>query len=193
MSEQDTRVALTNERGQTKMYETVASRLARFRKDHPDWTVKPMMLACDDEVVRMVVEIGYFTESNQFVLIACGHSEEYRTSEGINATSALENCETSALGRALSFVGYGSADSIATAEEVIGAKRKAETIAEAKPGAVVLLQEAAKKGSAALQDAWEKSLSKEDRQACRGQLARLKREADKVDQSKKDYERGSHG
>jgi len=49
--------------------------------------------------------------------VATGHAEEKRTSSKINMTSALENCETSAIGRALAFLGFIS-DGIASAEEV---------------------------------------------------------------------------
>ena len=174
-------VPIENERGQTKMYETVASRVLRFRAENPTWSISTHILDCDDEVVRMEAQIGFISEGGHFVTVATGHAEEYRTTEGINATSALEVCETSAIGRALSFAGFGSPDSLASADEVLGAKRKAEIISETKPGALVVLQEAANKGSEALQYAWEKSLSKEDRQACRGYLAKLKRDAAKAD------------
>ena len=49
--------------------------------------------------------------------VATGHAEEKRTASKINMTSALENCETSAIGRALAFLGFIS-DGIASAEEV---------------------------------------------------------------------------
>ena len=49
--------------------------------------------------------------------VATGHAEEKRAASKINQTSALENCETSATGRALAFLGFIS-DGIASAEEV---------------------------------------------------------------------------
>ena len=49
--------------------------------------------------------------------VSTGHAEEKRTASKINQTSALENCETSATGRALAFLGFIS-DGIASAEEV---------------------------------------------------------------------------
>jgi len=53
-------------------------------------------------------------------VIATGHAEEKRSASRINQTSALENCETSAVGRMLAFVGITN-DSIASAEEVSSA------------------------------------------------------------------------
>jgi hypothetical protein len=52
--------------------------------------------------------------------VSTGHSEEKRNASKINQTSALENCETSATGRALAFLGFIS-DGIASAEEVSAA------------------------------------------------------------------------
>jgi hypothetical protein len=173
-------IELTNERGEVRTYETVASRLARFRADKPEWSIISELIACDDEVVRIRVSIGWVGDDGKIRVIASASAEEYRSDVGVNATSCLENCETSALGRALAFVGYGSPTSIASAEEIQGAKRKAAVIAEAKPGALILLQQASKKGAQELRRVWEDVLSKEDRQACRGHLARLKREAEKV-------------
>ena len=142
--EQKETVAITNERGQTRQYETVASRLRRFRTDHPEWSVITTVQYLDDEVARVEVDIGWIGEDHHFNVLARAHAEEYRAASEINQTSALENCETSALGRALAFLGYGSADSIASAEEVVGAKKKGDTLGAALPGALILLQNAAK-------------------------------------------------
>lgn len=170
-------VAITNERGQTKQYETVASRLRRFRSEHPDWSVLTEVMECTDEVVRMCATIGFMAVEGHPVVLSKAHAEEYRAASEINATSALENCETSALGRALAFLGYGSADSIASAEEVVGAKAKQATFAQAKPGALILLQNAAKEGLGELEKAWKKTLSDTDREACRPYITQLKKEA----------------
>jgi hypothetical protein len=171
-------VPITNERGQTRNYETVASRLSRFRADHPDWAIHSEIWEITDEVVRARVSIGFYDAGAlTFVVLSQAHAEEYRAASEINATSALENCETSALGRALAFIGYGSANSIASAEEVIGAKAKASTFAAAKPGALILLQNAAKVSYADLETCWKETLSAEDREACRPYITRLKREA----------------
>ena len=181
MTEERETVPITNDRGQVRNYETVPSRLRRFREANPAWTINTSIIHIDDECVRVRVEIGWLNEpTGQFMLIASAHAEEYRNASEINATSALENCETSALGRALAFVGFGSADSIASAEEVIGAKAKGSAFAETKPGALILLQNAAKKGLTELESVWKKTLSAADREACRPYITKLKREASEV-------------
>src|SRR6202051_2367387 len=173
-------VAITNDHGQTKQYETVASRLRRFRTDHPDYSIVTHITDITDEVVRVQAEIGYFhADTTKFIPLSVAHAEEYRAASEINATSALENCETSALGRALAFLGYGSADSIASAEEVIGAKAKSKALGEAKPGALILLQNAAKESYEALEHCWKRTVSDTDREACRPYITRLKKEAAK--------------
>jgi hypothetical protein len=170
-------VAITNERGEVRQYETVASRLLRFRAANPTWSVQGTLIDCDDEVVRMRVDIGFYTDAGNFAVLSSGHAEEYRMDGKINETSALENCETSALGRALAFLGYGSANSIASAEEVIGAKKKRQVMDEREPGALILLQNAAKNGSEALKSTWEHDLSKDDRLACSRYMPALKKQA----------------
>ena len=54
------------------------------------------------------------------IVIATGHAEEKRTASRINQTSALENCESSAIGRMLAVCGVTN-DQIASAEEVSAA------------------------------------------------------------------------
>ena len=63
------------------------------------------------------------------VLKATGHAYELKTGKGVNATSYVENCETSAVGRALGMLGIGSTESIASAEEVENAITAQEAMA----------------------------------------------------------------
>jgi len=58
---------------------------------------------------------------DKIFMTASGHAEEVYGSSNINRTSALENAETSAIGRALAFLGYGSEEGISSYEEVKGA------------------------------------------------------------------------
>lgn len=101
-----------------KEYETVSSRVQRFRNNetYKDYGIIPEILSIDQEYVVVKASI-YNTEGR---LLATGHAEEKRGSSNINKTSALENCETSAIGRALAAFGfagteYASADEVANA------------------------------------------------------------------------------
>ena len=112
---------IVNIRG--RQYETVASRVKRFREHHADWTLETAIVHRDDTVV--VVEARISDESGR--LRANGHAEEYRKASSINRTSALENCETSAIGRALAALGLGGTE-FASADEV------ARAVSGEKPG-----------------------------------------------------------
>jgi hypothetical protein len=97
-------------------YETVASRVGRFRELAHDWCIATEILHRDDEVV--VVKASILDEKGS--LKATGHAEEKRASSQINKTSALENAETSAIGRALAALGYAGTE-FASADEVANA------------------------------------------------------------------------
>ena len=96
-----------------KEYLTVAYRIKQFRVDHPDWQIHTDIIDMDEDRVVVRAEIC----DSASVTIATGHAEEKRSSSQINQTSALENCESSAVGRALAFAGYGGSE-IASADEV---------------------------------------------------------------------------
>jgi len=98
-----------------KEYENVASRVQRFRADHPDYTIETQLISQDDEKVIMKALV-----SDGERLLATGYSEEVRASSKINMTSCLENSETSAIGRALAAFGYAGTE-YASADEVAGA------------------------------------------------------------------------
>lgn len=99
-----------------KQYETVASRVSRFREAHKqELSIVTELVERDEQTVVMKALI---LKGDQ--VIATGYAEENRASSTINKTSALENCETSAIGRALAAFGmagteYASADEVATA------------------------------------------------------------------------------
>ena len=94
-------------------YQTVAYRVQQFRELHPTWTLLTKVLDRTDECVVMEAQI--LDEAGR--LIANGHAEEYRKASSINKTSALENAETSAIGRALASLGLGGTE-FASADEV---------------------------------------------------------------------------
>lgn len=97
-----------------KEYQTVAKRVNDFRAAHPDFTIETEVQSnADVVVIKACIKDGDR-------LLATGYAEELRGSTNINKTSALENCETSAVGRALAFYGYGGTE-IASANEVSNA------------------------------------------------------------------------
>ena len=98
-----------------KEYKTVALRVAEFRAAHPDYTIQTELIEANDVLVIMKATI-----STCGVVLATGYAEEVRASSKINATSALENAESSAVGRALAFFGLGGTE-IASADEVANA------------------------------------------------------------------------
>ena len=107
-------------------YETVALRVQKFKSAYPNHALTTKILTRDEDCVVMKASI-YNPDGR---LIATGHSEEYRKSSTINKTSALENAETSAIGRALAAFGLGGTE-FATADEVanaIGQQRAAEVV-----------------------------------------------------------------
>ena len=105
---------IVNIRG--KEYQTVALRIQKFREAHPDWELSTEIIQADDKVVIMQARI--YTPDGK--CISTGHAEEFRASSQINSTSALENAETSAIGRALAAAGWGGSE-FASANEVVNA------------------------------------------------------------------------
>lgn len=95
-----------------KEYQTVAKRIADFRAKHELYTIETEVISNADLVV-----VKATIKDEQGRVIATGYAEEVRNSTNINKTSALENCETSAVGRALAFFGLGGSE-IVSANEV---------------------------------------------------------------------------
>ena len=110
---------IVNIRG--KEYKSVALRVHEFRSDHSDWSLPTEILQMDSDVV--VMRASVVNPDGQ--TLATGHSEEYRKSSQVNRTSALENAETSAIGRALANFGYGGTE-FASANEVQNAIHQQE-------------------------------------------------------------------
>jgi len=99
-----------------KQYKTVAYRVNEFRAQYPEYTVSTELVEANDTLVVMKASIS----NEQGRLLATGFAEEVRAASKINRTSALENAETSAVGRALAALGlagteYASADEVANA------------------------------------------------------------------------------
>jgi hypothetical protein len=97
-------------------YETVEERLIKFWKEHPDGRIDTKLV--EASATRFIVQAYiYRTEADQHPW-ASGLAEETISGRGVNATSALENCETSALGRALASAGYATKGKRPSREEM---------------------------------------------------------------------------
>ena len=101
-----------------KDYAEVNRRVKAFRQVHPNGTITTEIVSLQDGVVLMKATI---LDDDQR-LIATGLAYEKENSTFINKTSFIENCETSAVGRALGMCGFGIDVSIASKEEVENAQ-----------------------------------------------------------------------
>jgi hypothetical protein len=99
-----------------KQYKTVAERINEFRSEKKDWPIKTKLISDLNGVVIMKASVS----NPEGLVIGTGFAEEVRGSTNINKTSALENCETSAIGRALANIGYAGTE-YASANEVSNA------------------------------------------------------------------------
>lgn len=110
-----------------KEYQTVALRIHTFRETHYDWSIVTEVVHRDESSVVMKASI--LDETGR--VRGTGYAEESRTSSQINRTSALENCETSAIGRALAACGFGGTE-YASADEVQNAIHQQRSTAVAQ-------------------------------------------------------------
>jgi hypothetical protein len=85
-------------------YETVEERLVKFWKDHPDGRIDTLLV--ESTLQRFIVKASVFRTEADAQAWTTGYAEETVSTRGVNSTSALENCETSAIGRALANAGY---------------------------------------------------------------------------------------
>lgn len=105
-----------------KEYQTVALRVSKFREAYPTHSLTTAIVEFNADCVIMQAQVADETGA----IKATGHAEEYRASSQINKTSALENCETSAIGRALALFGFGGSE-FASANEVVNAIHQQNT------------------------------------------------------------------
>ena len=128
-------IKTTNIKG--KEYAEVNQRIKAFRMVYPEGFIDTNMISCENGVCIIRAEVGFF-EDGQTHILGAGTAYEKENSTFINKTSYIENCETSAVGRALGMAGFGIDVSVASAEEVINAinnqndKKMVESV-QAKP------------------------------------------------------------
>lgn len=101
-----------------KDYVEVSQRLQGFWELYPNGRIETQMVSDDGD--RCCFKCYVFRDGEDRPC-ATGHAFETKESSAVNRTSYIENCETSAVGRALGMLGIGSTESIASAEEVSNA------------------------------------------------------------------------
>jgi len=100
-----------------KQYVEVNERLRYFRENYKDWSLESEVIQKTENSVTIKASI----KDDQGRVRANGLAEEIKGSTFINKTSYVENCETSAWGRALANLGIGIAVSVASFDEVANA------------------------------------------------------------------------
>jgi hypothetical protein len=106
-------------------YETVEERLIKFWKEHPDGQIHTQIIEATATRFIVIASI-YRTEADPRPWTT-GLAEETVQGRGVNATSALENCETSSIGRALANAGYATKGKRASRSEMSKVQAKTDT------------------------------------------------------------------
>jgi hypothetical protein len=109
-----------------KSYSEVNQRIKAFRMVYPQGSIPTEIVSLKDGIV--VMKASVLTDDGR--LLATGTAYERENSTFINKTSYIENCETSAVGRALGMAGFGIDVSVASAEEVQNAINNQEVTQE---------------------------------------------------------------
>ena len=113
-----------------KDYVEVNQRIKAFRMVYPDGFILTEEIKDENGVCKFKALCGYYVKDDESgevyhdcpVVLGTGHASEKEGSTFINKTSYIENCETSAVGRALGMAGFGINESIASYEEDANAK-----------------------------------------------------------------------
>lgn len=135
-----------------KNYVMVNERVKAFRELFPMGTISTTIEHLGDGMVVMRTIV-----SDGDLVLATGLAYEKETSSCINKTSYIENCETSAVGRALGFLGIGIDASMASAEELANAITQQNEMKDAEKTEKVRKQKIGKDKGEALMSLLEKA------------------------------------
>jgi hypothetical protein len=141
-------------------YETVDERLHKWWKEYPDGRVETELIEATN--TRYIVSAKLYKTEADAKACATGLASETISEKGVNSTSALENCETSAIGRALANVGFAAKGKRASRQEMAKVEAADKNVYEQKlekrrygnPGS----------RSAAVEDALRQSFEVENKQ-----------------------------
>ena len=123
-------IRTTNIKG--KEYAEVNQRVKAFRTLYPEGFITTEIICREGGLCIIKATVGYYADGKS-VILATGTAYEKEGSSQINRTSYIENCETSAVGRALGMAGFGIDTSIASAEEMNNALLQQNTNDVQKP------------------------------------------------------------
>lgn len=113
-----------------KAYAEVPQRIKAFRMLYPQGSIATRLISDVDGVCIMHATVSIYDDEGRQIILGEGTAYEKESSSFINKTSYIENCETSAVGRALGMAGFGIDTSVASYEEVANAvlQQSGETI-----------------------------------------------------------------
>jgi len=132
-------------------YETVDSRIHKFYDKHKNGRIVTELVTTRindaGQIIQYVCKAEIYRDLLDPVPSATGYAEEVLGSNPINRTSALENCETSAIGRALANLGFSTKGARPSQEEMQKAERTkqakkplSQVIEEVKPAVEKMAQ-----------------------------------------------------
>lgn len=101
---------------QGKSYVLVADRVAYFNETYPNGMIQTIIVS--NEAGKVVIKAIVTPDLTNNYRYFTGHSQADEKQGMVNKTAAIENCETSAVGRALALMGIGVIDSIASVDEM---------------------------------------------------------------------------
>ena len=123
-------------------YTEVNQRIKAFRMVYPEGTIYTELLSNENGVCIFQAKVYANGDKTVNSLLGSGHAYEKESSSFINKTSYIENCETSAVGRALGMAGFGIDTSVCSAEELTNAinNQKTPQWEDAKEAVIELAQ-----------------------------------------------------
>ena len=123
-----------------KDYAEVNQRIKAFRMTFPTGAILTDMVSNENGVCVFTATCGYYDDDGKLMVLGTGTAYEKESSSFINKTSYIENCETSAVGRALGMCGFGIDVSVASYEEVQNAiNNQGKTEPKATPNQIAVL------------------------------------------------------
>lgn len=143
-------ITTTNIKG--KEYAEVNQRIKAFRMVYPEGIIVTEMISNENGVCVFKASVGIYMGDDDYHIIGTGHAYEKESSSFINKTSYIENCETSAVGRALGMCGFGIDTSVCSAEELSNAQLQQEAEEPIKKSQVKTLTELANKVGSDIND-----------------------------------------